>query len=213
MPLDFAFPLDVSQSVTFNLPERVPVDEGNSVTETPTFRYEYKVGRNGNSVWIKQSLRALRDHVAVKDVPDHLTKLNAIWSEIGYRLAPDGAQPKRSAPASSSMANEAAKWGLGLFIVAAFIGICFVVATRKRAPRTFVPHLVFRPGEAPVSALAVRHAHEIDAHLASIGCTCGAALDAASDIQRARYAEREMTIVTRRCIVCGREQSVYFTAA
>jgi Domain of Unknown Function with PDB structure (DUF3857)/Transglutaminase-like superfamily len=211
MPLKFAYPLHVSQSVTFNLPEEIDVEELTAVTETSAFRHEYRVGRNGNSVWIKQSLRALRDHVAVKDVPEHLTKLNAIASSIGYRLVPDGAQPKVAEEPGPW--REAAKWLLALFLAGAFVAVCFFVATRKRVPPPFVPQMVFRPGEAPVSALSVRGAHEIDAHLAGIGCSCGAPLDTASDIQRARYAEREMTIVTRRCRSCGREQSVYFTAA
>jgi hypothetical protein len=104
------------------------------------------------------------------------------------------------------------KWALGLFLVATFVGIAVTLATRGRR-RPIVPRIVFRPGEAPASALAVQGAQEIDAHLASLSCACGSASYSSSDVQRARYAEREMTIVTRQCGACGREQSVYFTAA
>jgi hypothetical protein len=91
-----------------------------------------------------------------------------------------------------------------------FVAICWALATRrKERPR----ELVFARGEAPQSALAVAHAGEIDAHLASRACNCGARLDSTPDVQRARYAERDLTIVTRHCGTCGREQSVYFTAA
>ena len=208
MPLAFDYPLDVRQTVTFNFPEEVPVEKSTSVTETPAFRYEYVVDHNGRTVTIRQSLRARQDFVAVKDVPDHLTKLNAIWSEIGYRLTPEGAQPVATQRASMG----AVKWGLGLFIVAAFVGLCWMLATRKRSPAP-VPVIAFRPGEAPASALAVADAHEIHAHLSDLRCTCGAMHYSAPDMQRARYAVREMTIVTRQCAACGREQSVYFTAA
>jgi transglutaminase-like putative cysteine protease len=210
MPLAFDYPLDVRQIATFNFPETVEVENSTTVTETPTFRYEYTVDRNGKTVTIRQSLHARRDYIAAKDVPDHLTKLNAIWSEVGYRLAPEGARP---APVQRASAMTPAKWGLGLFIAGAFVGLCWMFATRRRG--TFAPlaAVAFRPGEAPVSAVAIRGTHEINAHLAALACACGAAHYNAPDVQRALYAEREMTIVTRQCAACGREQSVYFTAA
>ena len=70
------------------------------------------------------------------------------------------------------------------------------------------------PGEAPASALAVHAPHDIDAHLAALRLHLRRARTTRSpDLQRARYAERELTIVTRQCGACGREQSLYFTAA
>jgi transglutaminase-like putative cysteine protease len=206
MPLAFDYPLDVRQIVTLNFPEVVNVVSGTTVTETPAFRYDYVIDQNGKTVTIRQSLRARRDYVAAKEVSDHLMKLNAIASEIGYRFAPEGARPH---PAKSE-SKTPVKWGLGLFIVAAFVGLSWMVATRRGRP---APALVFQPGEAPVSAVAVRHGDEIHSHLAGLACSCGAMHYSAPDVQRARYAEREMTIVTRQCAACGREQSVYFTAA
>jgi transglutaminase-like putative cysteine protease len=211
MPLSFDYPLDVRQSVTFNFPETVEVEKSTSVTETPTFRYAYAVDRNGRTVTIRQSLLARRDSVAAKDVSDHLTKLNGIWSEISYRISPAGAAPNdaESTPVSSGL-----KWGLGFFIAGAFIAFCWLLATRRPPAAILVPaRAMFRPGEAPASAVAIGGTHEIDAHLARLACTCGAAAYSPADVQRARYAEREMTIVTRQCGACGREQSVYFTAA
>jgi len=210
MPLGFDYPLDVRQKVTFNFPDEVPVEKSTSVTETPTFRYEYVADHNGKTVTIRQSLRARRDFVDVKDVPDHLTKLNAMWSEIGYRLAPEGAQP-RSVVQSNAIAP--AKWGLGLFIAGAFVGLCWMIATRRRPVLIPARAFAFQPGEAPASALAVRGSNDIHEHLAGLACSCGGAHYSAPDVQRALYAQREMTIVTRQCASCGREQSVYFTAA
>jgi hypothetical protein len=86
-----------------------------------------------------------------------------------------------------------------------------MLATRRRTPVLALPS--FRPGEAPASALAVAHAEEIDARLAELTCPCGAMHYSSPEYQRARYAERDLTIVVRRCGACGKEQSVYFTAA
>ena len=208
MPLAFPFPLDVEQTVRFNFPEVVDVEKSTSVTETPTFRYEYDVDSNGKTVMIRQSLVARRDHVRVTDVADHLTKLNAIWSEIGYRVAPAGATPGASAGPTREM-----KWGIGFFIVAMFVAMCWMLASRK-PPRTADTHeAAFLPGEAPASAFAVRGATEIDAHLARRPCACGARIASDPDLQHARYAERELVIVTRLCGTCGREECLYFTAA
>jgi hypothetical protein len=207
MPLAFAFPLNVEQVARFNLPEKMDVEKSTSVTETPTFRYEYDVDSNGKTVTIRQSLVSRRDSIDVKDVADHLTKLNAIWSEIGYRLAPPSASREAgTAPVSGST------WGLGVIIVALFVGMCWMLATRRqRRPAT--PRPAFLPGEAPISALAVHGPHDIDSHLSGRACPCGARVYSDPDTQHARYAERELVIVTRSCGACGREQSLYFTAA
>ncbi len=207
MPLAFAFPLNVEQVARFNLPESMNVEKSTSVTETPTFRYEYDVDSNGKTVTIRQSLVSRRDSIDAKDVADHLTKLNAIWSEIGYRLAPPGANREAGArPINGST------WGLGLFIVAMFVGLCWLLATRTQR-RPAAPRPAFLPGEAPMSALAVHGPHDIDSHLAGRACPCGARTYSDPDTQHARYAERELVIVTRSCGACGREQSLYFTAA
>jgi hypothetical protein len=206
MPLAFPHPLHVEQIARFHFPEKLDVEKSTSVTETKTFRYEYDIDSNGKTVVIRQSLRALRDVVEVKDVADHLTQLNAIWSEIGYRLTPDGARPHTTAGMSGDM-----KWGVaGFFIAASFVAICWMLATKKPQGG---PEDLFQPGEAPASALAVRGVHDIDAHLAGRPCPCGARTYSIPDLQHARYAERELTIVTRQCATCGREQSLYFMAA
>jgi hypothetical protein len=210
MPLAFPYPLDVRQIVTFNLPEEVDIEKVTSVTESPAFRYNYAIDRNGKSVTLRQTLRARQDHVAAKDVADHLTKLNAIWSEIAYRLQPHGAAP---AAEDSSSSASGVKWGLGLFMAGAFIVLSWLIATRRPRPILAATQAMFQPGEAPASAVAIGGAHEIDAHLARLGCACGATVYSGADVQRARYADREMTIVTRQCGACGREQSIYFTAA
>ncbi len=209
MPLAFSWPLNVRQVATFTFPEEMSVEKSTAVTETPTFRYEYVVDSNGRTVTIRQSLRSLRDFVDVKDVPDHLTKLSAIWSEIGYRLEPDGARSGQAVSAASAVPHEA-KWGLGAFVALIFVSL-FGTLLLRRQPAALVPQFAFAPGEAAASALAVNSVHDIDGHLATRHCTCGARAYSLPDLQHARYAERELTIVTRRCGACGREQSLYFS--
>lgn len=207
MPLAFEHPLDITQSVTFRFPNDVGVAKSTSALETDAFRYDYTVDGSGPTVWVKQSLRSRKDAIAVADVADHLTKLNMIWAEIGYRLTPDIPKTRPAAASSGS------KWGWGVAGVSGFVGLCSVLALRGRRRSTLAIVDMFRPGEAPVSAVPVRDPMEIRAHLSTRLCNCGAMILAAGDVQRARYADREMTIVTRHCGVCGKEQSVYFTAA
>ena len=64
-----------------------------------------------------------------------------------------------------------------------------------------------------MSALLVSRAEDIDEHLAEFACGCGAMQYSSPEYQRARYAERDLTIVIRQCGGCGKEQSLYFTAA
>jgi hypothetical protein len=214
MPLAFGWPLNVRQTVTFTFPEDVDVEQRTSATETSAFRYDYVVDRNGHTVTIRQSLRSKGDAIAAQDVPDHLTKLSGIWSEIGYRLSPDGARAPQGMQAAAATVPSSMKWGLGAFIVAMFAGATWSVATRKRRGASpLAPRFMFLPGEAPASALAIRTDDDITAHLAMRPCGCGARAYSLPERQHAKYAERDMTIVTRQCAACGREQSVYFTAA
>jgi hypothetical protein len=213
MPLAFTWPLNVRQVATFTFPEDVSVDKSTAVTETSTFRYEYTVDSIGRTVTVRQSLHALRDSIDVKDVPDHLTKLGAIWSEIGYRVAPPHVPPNAGAAekaAAASVVTPEVKWGLGVFALMMFIGLGWMLLTRRR-PGTLVPRLAFAPGEAPASALAVSDTRDIDAHLATRNCACGAKAYSMPDLQHAKYAEHDLTIVTRQCGACGREQSLYFS--
>lgn len=209
MPLAFPYPLNVQQVVTFKFPEDANVEESSSVTETPAFRFEAVIDSNGDTVTIRQTLKALRDAVDAKDVPDHLTKLSEVWSTIGFHFAPEGAQKPRETASDTSLPA----WGVGLAVVAVFVATCVALAIGKRRDSAPALRFAFAPGESPASALSIAREDEIDTHLAELACACGATLTSAPDVQRALYAEREMMIATRQCNRCGKEQSVYFTAA
>jgi transglutaminase-like putative cysteine protease len=220
MPLAFEYPLNITQRVTINLPERLDIESTRGVTESPAFRHEYDVDSNGKAIHIRQTLRALRDHVTVAEVPDHLAKLNGVWGEIGYHLNPAIETTESAAETvQASMAGPAgmAKWIGGATAIGVFIGICVLIALprRRRRARQFAQAASverFGPGEAPASAFAVRHPYDIERHLASRNCRCGAAIAGSGETSRARYGDREMTIVVRQCARCGQEQSLYFAA-
>jgi hypothetical protein len=213
MPLAFTWPLNVRQTATFTFPEDVDVKKRTAATDTPAFRYEYAVDRIGHTVTVRQSLRAKADAVEARDVPEHLTKLSGIWSKIGYRLSPDGARAPKGVQAAAATVPSSTQWGLGAFVVAMFIGVAWSVVTRKRRGSPLAPRYAFLPGEAAASALAIAGDDDITAQLALHPCGCGARAYSLPERQHAKYAERELTIVTRQCAACGREQSLYFTAA
>ena len=202
MPLAFDYPLNVTQTVTVNLPARLRLEPASSVTETPAFRHEYTVDSSGRTVFIRQSLRARKDFVPAKEVPEHLSKLNDVWDEIGYSLRPT---------TTKSAAAKPVHWAWGLGAVLVLVGVC-VGLTMPRRRRELPAAAVMPRGDAPASAFAIRDASEITLHLDALACACGASIETRGETQRARYDERELTIVTRHCGRCGREQSVYFTA-
>lgn len=225
MPLAFDYPLNVTQNVTFLFPEDIGVRPSTSLTETPTFRYQYVIDGGGKTVSIRQSILARKDSVAVADVADHLTKLNSIWDEIGYRLSPPSMQqePVEASVAAVELQQLFAaipvpwRWAGGLALVALFVVASVAMSVRGRRQAQRVTMLAraggFRPGEAPAVALAASSGDDIARHLALIPCFCGARVQSEHELQRALYDEQEMTIATRQCSACGREQSVYFRAA
>jgi transglutaminase-like putative cysteine protease len=217
MPLSFDFPLNVTQTMTFVLPQHLAIESGSRTIEDGAFRYDSTVDSSGNTITVSHTLRALRDAVPAAEVPDHLTKLNDIWDGIGYTFGP-GRDRSAAGDLQRTFARVPA-WVFGTIAVGVLVGACVLVVLPRRRP---IPRSVgmqplrsapFGPGEAPASAFAVRDADELHARLAATGCSCGAAIASVADLQRARYDEREMTIASRRCASCGREQSLYFSRA
>jgi transglutaminase-like putative cysteine protease len=86
MPLSFPYPLAIHQRVAFHLPAGVSVEGTGDEVSTPAFRYLSNVADDGKTVTVDYDLRALRDGIAAKDVPDHLTRVNAILDGTGITL-------------------------------------------------------------------------------------------------------------------------------
>lgn len=217
MPLAFDYPLNITQKMTFHLPEHLNIETGSRSIEDGTFRYESNVDSSGNVVSLVHTLRALRDAVPVSEVPDHLTKLNDIWDDLGYSFGP-GRDPSAAAGLRRNLGNIPG-WIFGALAVGVLVAVCVFLALPKRRAAMRAANVQsfqrpgFGPGEAPACALTIRDSADLQARLATIDCPCGSALADAADLQRARYDEREMTIASRRCTRCGREQSIYFSLA
>jgi hypothetical protein len=215
MPLAFDYPLNLTQKMTFNLPEHLDLQPVSSVTENGTFRYSYQVDSNGKTVTIVHTLHALKDHVPVAEVADHLTRINEIWDNIGYGLHPSvgdsaaaGIKSSMAGMTGASLAGWSAAILAGVIFIAALVAVPRNRALQRR--RQFARNGSFRPGEAPVSAVLIRDASEIPDRLLPHPCACGSATLTTPELSRARYDERDLTIATRRCASCGREQNVYF---
>jgi transglutaminase-like putative cysteine protease len=86
MPLALDFPLAMHERVTFHLPDGVSIDGSGDEVATPAFHYKSAVADGGKTVTIDYDLRVLRDGIAAKEVPDHLTKVNAILDGTGITL-------------------------------------------------------------------------------------------------------------------------------
>jgi transglutaminase-like putative cysteine protease len=230
MPLSVPWPLHVEQRASFEFPEDVDVPRRRTVTENAALRWESVVDSNGRNVSIRQSLVSKSDAVDVAAVADHLTKLGEIWSGLGFRLAPAGAQPKAARASAASLPPQARWMGVMLLVAMAAFGTAWAVGRRLPGPQEH-PHdpqpdgdrttrtvdrpdgSPFAPGEAAASAIVVGGADEIAVRLGRMRCPCGEPLPTAADLQRARFGDRELTIALRRCAACGRESSVYFQVA
>jgi transglutaminase-like putative cysteine protease len=218
MPLAFDYPLSIEQRVTFHLPEHFSIRTGTETIESAAFRYESEVDSSGNTVTLRHSLHSRRDAVDVRDVPEHLTRINEIWDRVGYTLTRNnGGSATREIRASALGGWSLARRGAGYAGVAQILLVCITVAavrlrrdpSRAEAFQEAVA-TAFRPGEAPASSISVRDRGEMERRLARMACGCGAHLFGSGEWSRARYDERELVIVTRHCKRCGREQSIYF---
>jgi hypothetical protein len=209
MPLAVDYPLNLTQKMTFNLPEHLDINAGHEVVETPVLRYEGSSDSNGDTVVVTRSLHIRRDSVEVAAVPDHLTKVNEIMDQVGFNLAPH--HDTTSAAAQMRAMTPGQKLATGGSLLAGVVFFATYMAVRRtRARRRLARIRGFRRGEAPASAVEIREPAEIDARLPEFACSCGAAITAPGEVSRARYDDRDLTIVTRSCSRCGREQSLYF---
>lgn len=86
MPLALDFPLAIHERVTFHLPAGVNIEGSGDDVTTAAIKYVSTVADRDNTVTIDYDLRALRDGIAAKDVPDHLTKVNSILDGTGITL-------------------------------------------------------------------------------------------------------------------------------
>jgi transglutaminase-like putative cysteine protease len=220
MPLDFPYPLSVTQKMVFHLPETLDIESETHVVESPAFRYESSVAIDGHTLTVTHQLHALRDSLTAAQIPDHLAKLNEVWSQLGFTFGPGTSLTAAGDVRRNFQALPGWAWGafLGVVLIVSFLRLARArrLENRKpaaivRSPAERVSHSRFRPGEAAESAIPLRTSADMPAMLATLPCLCGAAVNAPVDLQQARYGDGHLTIATRLCERCGREQSVYFS--
>lgn len=216
MPLAFDHPQSLEETVKFRFPEPPDSEPTSDVVESPAFRYEMHADRSGNTVTIRYSLRSLRDAIAPAEVAAHLTRIAQVRRSIGFDInRPEG--PAAPSPGATA-AGSAGRWFWGTFALVSFVGLCVaVVLPRRRSSRRpsvaslAMPRAAFAPGDAPASALVARNEQAAHAIAAEFRCACGKEFLYDGEIQRARYGERDLAIVTGRCEACGRDRAIYFT--
>ncbi|MEO8033617.1 MAG: DUF3857 and transglutaminase domain-containing protein [Acidobacteriota bacterium] len=227
MPLQFPFPLNLTQRMIFHLPEGLDISRHSHVIESPAFRYESSVDISGTTLTVTHQLRALRDAVTASEVPDHLAKLNEVWDQIGFSFGPGTDLTAAGDIRRAFRGVPGWTWGLiaGTVLLLAFVRLArsrrrgerqTMAGTEKRTPHSAgesgsASRSRFRPGEAAESAIPLRSSVDMPNLLATLPCWCGAAVTTSAELQHARYGDGVLTIATRLCPSCGREQSVYFS--
>lgn len=129
MPLALPWPLDVEQRVSFVFPVELEVPAARSVVATNALRFATVTDSNGSSVNVRQTLRVKRAEVTADEVPDHLEKLGTIASQLGFRIAPEGAGGQASAKPEGPM-----RWVVGIAAALA-IAIAAALLAARRGPK------------------------------------------------------------------------------
>jgi len=213
MPLAVTYPLDVQHNVAIRFSRIPDVSPSSEVIETPALRFQRSSDLNGSTMTLRYRITARRDFVTAGEIPAHIAKLDEIRRAASF----DVRRPGGVAAASSltlSQGVKSSRWVWGLTAAVTLMAICFMLAfSYRRQPAIAAVSAAhgFRPGEAPSSAIRIRDADEVPARSISLPCRCGAGSPSGGDLQRARYEDDEMLILTRQCAACGVEQSVYFT--
>jgi transglutaminase-like putative cysteine protease len=211
MPLAITYPLDVEQNVTFRFKAPMPMDPESEVIESSGLRFERSVDRNGPVMTIHYRLTSLRDSVAASAVAIHVSKLGAIRRASTQQLIrPEGSTAAASIVPAAETGRSRWAWGLSIAAALLAFGAMMLLRRRQDEPLPALATASFRPGEAPASAIRVHDSDEAVVRSGRIPCRCGAQTSG-GELQRARYADGDMVILTRQCFVCGVEQSVYFT--
>lgn len=111
MPLSIDYPRDVTERLIVRGGANARVEDPALVIDGPALHYEQHVNE-GKDLIITTILRATRDSVAVRDVPDHLASLNEMRDSLDVTLQP------RSAKRVSWLAGSVVVMALAIVTVA-----------------------------------------------------------------------------------------------
>jgi hypothetical protein len=125
MPLSIDYPLDVEETMTIHLPARLRVAAQDAAVTTPAFRYERRVDADGQTIVVRDTLRAVADSVPVARVAEHVALLNDTARALGVTI--------------SARRGAVGGWEWGTAGLVAFVGGCTSVAVRRRRGTTKRP--------------------------------------------------------------------------
>jgi hypothetical protein len=167
--------------------------------------FEYTSVRSGKTLVLDYSLKTLRDHVTVKEVPEHLATLDRIFDNLGYRV------PMNPSPEGSGQRNWPFLVFIGFVVAVAFVAAR--VVTRRRRSQGQVTR---RTGEDPSNPIAVADSDAMLRSLLKKSCRCGKQFDLDDQSPHAEslfYDGDRITAFRIHCASCNSDQDVYFKEA
>jgi hypothetical protein len=205
-PLRVRHPVSVRETIVVRLPERIDVREELEHHRSSAFDYESKTGSEGKTLTLEYRYRSLGESVPVTGVKEHVKATKEAREDLSYRLDP----PARGFSAASRVDARVLQL-LGSVLGLAAVAWAAYAGRRALRRRRLRPEGVFRPGEAPATAISARTGSEFAVKIAARRCRCGSRIGDA-DIRRESivFNERAMTAVSRNCPRCHAEQTLYF---
>ncbi|MBL8114380.1 MAG: hypothetical protein JNK60_15985, partial [Acidobacteria bacterium] len=225
-PLRVEHPLTVVQKVSLTAPGQLLGEPGSRTVSGPAFEVTQTISVERGRLAVETRYTSRKDSVLPDEIERHLLALSEASSLLapGFRL--------RTAPPEGFTSTEKALLGggvaMGLLALTGFIVLrrrLLITPEKvtelppelleaslplvKAPPAPFAPP-PFAPGEAPASALSVPSPADLLALLSRKRCSCGAALPEDGARDTVRFDGKRLTLVTRRCATCGREESTFF---
>jgi len=205
MPLRVNYPLNIRQRIEVEMPYAAATSKASRSLHDNAIHFERTSIRSGKTLVLEYSLKTLRDHVPVKEVPEHLATLDSIFDNLGYRVLMN--------PSS----EESGQWHTRTFLIfiGFIVGVVFVVArvaTRRR--RAFQRQFTSRPGEDPSTAITVTDSDAMLQYLLKQSCRCGNPFDNQSlHKETLVFDGNRITVFRIHCVSCNSDRDVYFKEA
>jgi len=96
MPYSLNHPVNVSQTITINLPEPWNVTEDNTTIVSPGFRFKSEIDYIGDVVKIYRTYASTDDHVSATAAKDFIDKIKAVENNLSFQLTYGSANARAS---------------------------------------------------------------------------------------------------------------------
>ncbi|PYS46770.1 MAG: hypothetical protein DMG13_29305 [Acidobacteria bacterium] len=207
MPLSVSYPLNIRQRIEFALPEQPDFSTDRLSFKDSTIQFEFSEGQEGKTFVLDYSLKTLRDHVPVNEIPSHLDLLTKIDDNLDYSL------PMKSVQTDKDRSDA---WNFMLFLTAAFAGGFGVRRIMMRRRRAIQTKSTSRLGEDPSTAITVTEDEQMLQHLLNVSCRCGKRFNLDKSPLREEalvYDGNRITVFRLQCPSCSADRDVYFKKA